>query len=113
DAERDVAHGCGDAGRNRRVEQHPDRGIHTPSARGRRECSGGGRAGLPSPFAAGVDDFAGDDYRTAADGAEAGGRRRGLCVARAIIGGLSVSVVLTVMLVPAAYLLVHGNREAG
>ena len=33
-------------------------------------------------------------------------------LARAIIGGLSVSVVLTVLLVPAAYLLVHGAREA-
>ena len=29
-------------------------------------------------------------------------------LARAIIGGLSVSVVLTVLLVPAAYVLVHG-----
>ena len=32
-------------------------------------------------------------------------------LARAIIGGLSVSVVLTVILVPAGYLLVYG-REA-
>ena len=33
-------------------------------------------------------------------------------LARAIIGGLLVSVVVTVYLVPAAYLLVHGNEEA-
>lgn len=33
-------------------------------------------------------------------------------LAQAIIGGLSLSVVFTVFLVPAAYLLVHGRREA-
>src|SRR5262249_15757350 len=44
---------------------------------------GGGRASLPSPSAAGADDFPGYDYRTAADGAEAGGRQRVLCAARA------------------------------
>src|SRR4030081_3763308 len=33
-------------------------------------------------------------------------------LARAIIGGLSVSVVLTVFLVPASYLLIHGGRES-
>jgi multidrug efflux pump subunit AcrB len=32
-------------------------------------------------------------------------------LARAIIGGLGVSVVVTVFLVPAVYLLVHGGRE--
>jgi multidrug efflux pump subunit AcrB len=32
-------------------------------------------------------------------------------LARAIIGGLLVSVVVTVYLVPAAYLLVHGKKE--
>jgi multidrug efflux pump subunit AcrB len=32
-------------------------------------------------------------------------------LARAIIGGLAVSVVLTVFIVPAAYLLVHGRQE--
>lgn len=32
-------------------------------------------------------------------------------LARAIIGGLTVSVVLTVFIVPAAYLLVYGKRE--
>jgi multidrug efflux pump subunit AcrB len=31
-------------------------------------------------------------------------------LARAVIGGLSVSVILTVFVVPAAYLIVHGNR---
>ncbi len=32
-------------------------------------------------------------------------------LARSIIGGLAVSVVLTVFIVPAAFLLVHGRRE--
>jgi multidrug efflux pump subunit AcrB len=32
-------------------------------------------------------------------------------LARAIIGGLTVSVALTVFLVPAVYLLVHGKGE--
>ena len=32
-------------------------------------------------------------------------------LARAIIGGLSVSVVLTVFIVPAAYLLAHGSES--
>jgi len=32
-------------------------------------------------------------------------------LARAIIGGLTVSVVLTVFIVPAAYLLVYGRRR--
>jgi multidrug efflux pump subunit AcrB len=32
-------------------------------------------------------------------------------LARAIIGGLAVSVVLTVFIVPAAYLLVYGRRD--
>jgi multidrug efflux pump subunit AcrB len=34
-------------------------------------------------------------------------------LARAIIGGLGVSVVVTVFLVPAVYLLVHGRNEKG
>ncbi|HEY1676616.1 MAG TPA: efflux RND transporter permease subunit [Candidatus Sulfotelmatobacter sp.] len=34
-------------------------------------------------------------------------------LARAIIGGLTVSVVLTVFIVPAAYLLVYGKRNQG
>jgi multidrug efflux pump subunit AcrB len=33
-------------------------------------------------------------------------------LARAIIGGLLVSVVVTVYLVPAAYLIVHGKEES-
>jgi multidrug efflux pump subunit AcrB len=33
-------------------------------------------------------------------------------LARAIIGGLLVSVVVTVYLVPAAYLLIHGRKES-
>ena len=33
-------------------------------------------------------------------------------LARAILGGLAVSVALTVFLVPAAYVLVYGRQEA-
>ena len=32
-------------------------------------------------------------------------------LARAIIGGLAVSVVVTMFLVPAVYLLIHSRRE--
>jgi multidrug efflux pump subunit AcrB len=32
-------------------------------------------------------------------------------LARAVIGGLAVSVVVTVFLVPAVYLVVHGKHE--
>jgi multidrug efflux pump subunit AcrB len=32
-------------------------------------------------------------------------------MARAIIGGLTSSVILTVFIVPAAYLLVYGRRQ--
>ncbi|MFZ0744530.1 MAG: efflux RND transporter permease subunit, partial [Terracidiphilus sp.] len=32
-------------------------------------------------------------------------------LARAVIGGLAVSVVVTVFLVPAVYLLIHGRHE--
>jgi multidrug efflux pump subunit AcrB len=34
-------------------------------------------------------------------------------LAQAIIGGLAVSVVLTVFIVPAAYLLVYGREKTG
>jgi HAE1 family hydrophobic/amphiphilic exporter-1 len=34
-------------------------------------------------------------------------------MARAIIGGLTSSVLLTIFIVPAAYLLVYGRRKAG
>ncbi|MCZ2146655.1 MAG: efflux RND transporter permease subunit, partial [Bryobacterales bacterium] len=33
-------------------------------------------------------------------------------LARAIVGGLAVSVIVTVFLVPAAYVVIHGRREA-
>jgi multidrug efflux pump subunit AcrB len=32
-------------------------------------------------------------------------------LARAVIGGLAVSVVVTVFLVPAVYLIIHGRQE--
>jgi multidrug efflux pump subunit AcrB len=34
-------------------------------------------------------------------------------LARAVIGGLAVSVVVTVFLVPAVYLIIHGRKKAG
>jgi len=34
-------------------------------------------------------------------------------LARAVIGGLAVSVVVTVFLVPAVYLLIHGRKKPG
>ena len=43
-------------------------------------------------------------------GAEAGSEQYAP-LARAIIGGLLVSVVVTVYLVPAAYLIIHGKEE--
>jgi multidrug efflux pump subunit AcrB len=33
-------------------------------------------------------------------------------LARAVIGGLAVSVVVTMFLVPAVYLVIHGRHEA-
>jgi hydrophobic/amphiphilic exporter-1 (mainly G- bacteria), HAE1 family len=33
-------------------------------------------------------------------------------LARAVIGGLAVSVVVTVFLVPAVYLIIHGRKQA-
>jgi multidrug efflux pump subunit AcrB len=34
-------------------------------------------------------------------------------LARAVIGGLAISVAVTVFLVPAVYLIVHGGKETG
>ena len=71
-----------------------------------------GRDRLPRPVAAGADDFAGDAHRPDSDGAELGtGSEAYAPLARAIIGGLLVSVVLTVYLVPAGYLWAHGRDE--
>ena len=71
--------------------------------------------GLPRAVAAGADDLAGHADRPDPDGAEAWatGSEAYAPLARAIIGGLAVSVVLTVFIVPAAFLLVHGRREGG
>jgi hydrophobic/amphiphilic exporter-1 (mainly G- bacteria), HAE1 family len=40
-----------------------------------------------------------------------GDREADAPLARSIIGGLAASVVLTVFIVPAAYLLVHGKSK--
>jgi multidrug efflux pump subunit AcrB len=34
-------------------------------------------------------------------------------LARAVIGGLGVSLVVTVLLVPAVYLVIHGRKKSG
>ncbi len=48
-----------------------------------------------------------------ADGVGAGaGSEQYAPLARAIIGGLSLSFLVTVFLVPAAYLLIHRSEEA-
>jgi hypothetical protein len=52
--------------------------------------------------------FAGHDSHGA--GLEAGSEQYAP-LARAIIGGLTLSVVVTVFLVPAVYLLIHGRSE--
>ena len=70
-------------------------------------------ARLPRAPAAGADDLAGDADRPDSHGAEARHRSEAYApLARAIIGGLAVSVVLTVFIVPAAYYLVHRARGA-
>ena len=59
------------------------------------------------------DDLARDHHRHDSDGHEAGrpAREQYAPMARAIIGGLTSSVLLTIFIVPAAYLLVYGRRR--
>ena len=72
----------------------------------------GGGDGLPRAAAAGADDVAGHDHRAAADGVEAGRGQRSVRAAGARDSRrASVSVALTVFLVPAAYVLVYGRRS--
>ena len=66
----------------------------------------------PDASASGADDFSGDVDWPDSDGVEVGYRREAYApLARAIIGGLLVSVVVTVYLVPAAYLWAHRKEE--
>ena len=81
DAERHVADGRGDDGGHRGVQQHSDRGIHPPAARGRPAVARGRVAGVPRAFASGVDDFAGNAHRLDSAGDQAGHRQRSLCAA--------------------------------
>ena len=73
---------------------------------------GSRRPVLPNPLAPDPDDLAGYAARHDSDGAglEAGSEQYAP-LARAVIGGLAVSVVVTVFLVPAVYLIVHGRQE--
>ena len=109
-----VADGRGDDGRDRGLEQHPDRRIHAPlrdegnaGARGRRD----GRAafGLRPILMTSLATLIGLMPMAMKLGT---GSEAYAPLARAIIGGLCVSVVMTVFIVPAAYLLVYRNREA-
>ncbi len=69
---------------------------------------------LPHPPAAHPDDLAGNDRRTAADGVEAGNRKRGLRTtgARHHRRPGFLPIVLTIFVVPAAYLLIYQRRDA-
>jgi hypothetical protein len=68
--------------------------------------------GPASAAAPRADDFSGDNPRLDPHGAQAGnGSEAYAPLARAIIGGLLVSAVVTVYLVPAAYLIVHRKQE--
>src|SRR5439155_19027236 len=80
--ERDVPDGCGNAGRDRGIEQHPHRRVYAAPAGRRNEGPGSGRAGLPRPAAPGADDLAGDHHRADAHGAETRSRQRILRAAR-------------------------------
>jgi Cu/Ag efflux pump CusA len=65
---------------------------------------------VPRPIATNPDDFSRYHGRTFADGLEAGSEAYAP-LARVIIGGLLTSVILTVFVVPAAYLWIYERRE--
>ena len=75
---------------------------------GRAQRAPGGGGCVPDPVAADFDDVAGDGGGSAANGVEAGkGSEAYAPLARVIIGGLLSSIVLTIFVVPAAYLLFY------
>src|SRR5581483_1603293 len=79
DAQRDVAHGCADAGRHFRVEQHSDRRVRAPPGRTGEVGAGSGGHFLSCPAAACSDDFARNHYRHGPHGPEVGRRERAIC----------------------------------
>ncbi len=74
--------------------------------------SGGGRTGRREhPLPAGTDDRACHDYRYASDGVGMGeGGEQNAPLGRAVIGGLLVATVATLIFVPAVFSLLHGRR---
>ena len=112
-AKRNVVDGRGDDGGHCGVEQYFDRGVCAPSPQ-RREKSvkeavaTASRQRLRPVLMTSMATLLG--LIPMALGIEAGSEAYAP-LARAIIGGLLVSVVVTVYLVPAAYLLVHRKEE--
>ena len=69
-------------------------------------------ARLPGALASGSDDIARHAHGPDSDGLETGtGSEAYAPLARAIIGGLAVSVVLTVFVVPRAYYILYRRKE--
>ena len=109
DAQRPVADGRADDGRHGRVEQHPDRRVHASAAR-RTACRSldavvnSCRIRLRPILMTSLATVIGLVPMALKLGT---GSEAYAPLARAIIGGLMVSVVLTVFIVPAAYLIVY------
>ena len=85
-------------------ELDPDGDVRErPAGRGDERVRGGGLGGRDAA-AAGADDGAGDDYRDAADVAGLGeGGEQNAPLGRAVIGGLLVATVTTLLIVPIFY----------
>src|SRR6185312_12937994 len=81
--QRHVAHGRGDDGRYRGLEQYPHRGVHQPPAARGAHSARSRLARLPRTLAAGAHDLACDAHRPYSHGAQARHRRGGLRAAGA------------------------------
>jgi hydrophobic/amphiphilic exporter-1 (mainly G- bacteria), HAE1 family len=106
--------GVSDDGRDCRFQQHPDRRVHAPPDRRRnvraRSCCGPPAAsGLRPVLMTSLATIIGLMPMALKLGT---GSESYAPLAQSIIGGLLLSLVFTVFLVPAAFLLVHGRREA-
>jgi Cu/Ag efflux pump CusA len=89
---------------HRDVQQHSDRRIRAPPEDGRPRAWARRFRILPRAFAPHSDDIARHHHRADADGMKLGeGSESYAPLARALIGGLLVSVVFTVFLVPAGF----------
>ena len=112
DAECHVADGCVDAGGYLGVEQHPDCRVRSPSGRTGKAVKDAVitscRVRLRPILMTSLATIIGMVPMALKLGT---GSEQYAPLARAIIGGLTVSVVLTVFIVPAAYLLVYGKQE--